>query len=122
MTGGRLPPDAGHSYLGKYGLIGNPWAVWLLQQSELLAIDSGRFTNGRVRPPLCPKSLLPPHRMVWRPGAFKCYQHDKPVVVPIKVTYAKAPRFDALKATGKMLDYVWDEESRRYVVQEFTVQ
>ncbi len=115
---GELTPAGDRSYLGHYGLVGNAWAVWLLaQQSEMLADDASLFSKGRIVPPDCLKHFarVPMH---WRPGAFKCYQHEPPFEIRIEPRIERAPDFDALGSLGKMLDYVWDKDAGRYVVME----
>lgn len=116
-------PAADRSYLGHYGLVGNPWTVWLLgRQSEMLADDASLFSGERIEPPDCPS---PEHlrnfaraRMHWCPGFFKCYQHDPPNKIRIEPRFEPAPTFDALSNTDKMLDYVWDDDAGRYEVVE----
>ena len=123
LTPTRPTPAADRSYLGHYGLVGNPWAVWLLgQQSEMLADDASLFGGERVTPPDCPAehplAPLARYKMRWRPGFFKCYQHEPPVEISIEPRFDPAPDFDALKSTGKMLDYVWDDAAGCYAVVE----
>ena len=119
LTPTRLTPAADRSYLGHCGLVGNPGAVWLLgQQSEMLADDASLFSGERIRAPDCPMHVSAGVRMHWRPGFFKCYQHEPPVEISIEPRFDPAPDFDALKSTGKMLDYVWDDAAGCYAVVE----
>lgn len=114
-----LTPAGDRSYLGHYGLIGNPWAVWLLgRQSEMLADDARLFSRSRIVPPDCPQHGLASVPMHWRPGAFKCYYHEPPFEIRIEPRFEPAPDFDALGSLDKMLDYRWDNDRRRYVVVE----
>lgn len=99
---GELTPAGDRSYLGHYGLVGNAWAVWLLnQQSEMLADDASLFSKGRVVPPYCPRHGFARVRMHWRPGFFKCYQHEPPFEIRIEPRIEPAPDFDALGREGQ---------------------
>ena len=107
------------SYLSTYGVT-NPWTCWLLaQQSELVAEDAASFSVSNVAAPKCPKPRCR-QRMSWRPGAYKCYRHDPPIVIAVEATLPVAPEFDALAAAaaGKALDYAWNPLERRWEVVE----
>ena len=59
--------------------------------------------------------------MLWRPGAWKCYGHDEPIVVSIEMVIESAPEGDVLSRTGEMLDWVWDDDEQRYVITELAL-
>jgi len=100
-----VPPDAGASYMGFYGL-GNPWTIWLLNAaSELVAeVPSELVKHEPSRS--CPGCQ---HPMVRRPGAWRCYRHDEPITVLAPVRLEKAPMGKVLTRVGEMLDFQRDE-------------
>lgn len=122
MDRGEPPLDAGRSYLGTYGIVGNVWATWLLGlESELLMSPATSF-GIQVSSPLCPvyKWGEKRHGMVLRPGEWVCYRHGEDHVErkQIKPAIPKAPKLDVLSRVGlnEMLDYQWDDKECRYVV------
>lgn len=99
------PPDAGASYLGTYGF--GPWAVWLMNQaSELVALTPATLVRPASRPPRCPSCDWP---MVRRPGAYKCYRHDEPVVLLDKLTADRAPQMDVLNRINEVLEMAYSK-------------
>lgn len=74
-------PIADRSFLAAYG-IANVWAWWIANQGagHLLARPFGDLHHvGDV--PVCPESVVEPHKMIRRPGGWKCYRHEQAVVL-----------------------------------------
>ncbi len=118
----NLPPDASTSYLGTYGF--GAWTVWLMNQaSELVAETPTAMLRGQPAP-MCPVPDCH-HGMVRRPGAWKCYRHQKfvdgavvlrSIVVVDKYEVAPAPDFDALAHVDDVLDMVYKDGGWKVVV------
>ncbi len=93
MSGVPVPPDAGTSYVGVYGLR-NPWVAWLCNAAPELAALT----------PFELQAILMP----------ACYAGES---LPQGVTiWPRAPRFDALGHAGDVLDWQRDAESGEYRV------
>jgi len=77
--------------LGTYGITG-VWAGWLMSRGagHLMAEPAG-FLSRPESVPRCPKILcaLP---MVRRPGSWKCYRHDEPVVILVPERFPRSPQ------------------------------
>lgn len=99
------------SYLSTYGIT-NPWSAWLVgADSSVLSYTVNELVHQPIDIPFCPDPLgehAQPIRMLYRPGAWKCYQHDSPVMIPIETQIERAPEIDVLSRTDKMLDYRWN--------------
>ena len=113
-------PAGGESYLGHYGIVGNAWAAWLLaRDSTLLAAPPSDLMQSD-RAPRCPLVVrFRPcaERMVLRAEGWKCYRHAEAVVVKPQLAIPAAPTGDVLGRSGEVLDYVWSDEEKRYVIQ-----
>lgn len=124
----KPPPDAGHTYLGRYGLA-NPWVAWLVGRAPELAAHV-QINGARGAPPRCVadrerwngkrwvldrderRQRQPCDRlMLYRPGAWRCYQHPKPATVLDRPRYERAPDLDVLRRVGDgtILDGGYDE-------------
>ena len=118
----KPPPDAGRSYLGQYGMVGNAWFVWALNGDPEFVMQTPAQIRRGLRPPRCPGAHDPhraPPRMKWRPGAWKCYEHDEPIVIEIQTKLPRCPRVDVLSRLDEALDYRWNDRERRYEVVTF---
>jgi hypothetical protein len=115
-----IPPDAGGSFLGFYGL-GNPWTIWLLGTLSELCALTPRELQDPARAPYCPEgSIWNPHRMVFRPTGWVCYRHEQvvdgevvlesTVRLPFESHIPRAPGGDALAhvGDGKILETLDD--------------
>jgi hypothetical protein len=81
-------PRADSSYMGTYGLT-NIWTGWLISQAPELAAQTPAALRTPEVTPRCPSPCG--WRMIRRPGAWKCYQHDPPVVIPDKLHLPHSP-------------------------------
>jgi len=104
-----IPPAGGETYMGVYTLA-NPIVAWLIGLApEIVAEPAERLRRGGDTPPRCPIEECGA-RMHYRPGAWRCYQHDETVTVAVRPHYAPAPRGDVLSRASEMLDYVYSDE------------
>lgn len=138
MTDPLVPPDAGASYAGVYGLH-NPWVIWLMNRApDLVALTpielQRRFRVAVVRcpGPICdwtPDGWIErggtPNRsrpccgdvMLAVTGAFKCHHHPEPVRVNAPLIIERAPTFNALAHTGDILEWQRNERTGEYEVR-----
>lgn len=88
-TGSRdHEPVADNSYMGTYGIAG-VWTGWLISQGAgHLVAESPAALQGGEYPPTCPSC---PYKMVSRPGAWKCYRHDEPIVILKRIAFPRSP-------------------------------
>ena len=83
-------PIADRSYMGVYGIT-SPWVGWLIGRApELIAEPAGFLQHTEVAPG-CPGPYCA-QRMVRRPGAWKCYQHDPPHVIRVPIHFPGTPK------------------------------
>ena len=140
------PPDAGATYLGTYG-VGNVWVSWLVSKAPEVAastpLDLQRYQRRAPRKcPICSHPMVVRlqapakrdrrHRSKAKAAArrqaqgqvWKCYRHEPPAMVPIRIDYdaIPAPDVDVLAKVGRgaILDYVYmdDGQGARWVVLE----
>lgn len=109
MTRDELtPPDAGASFMGKYGLK-NPTVAWLIGRGlgEVVALRPGEMVEESA--PKCPSKTRRgidwqakryitvdepcPMTMKSRPAGWVCYEHDVPVRVPRQLPIEKIPEY-----------------------------
>ena len=120
---GAPPVDAGRSYMGTFSVT-NPWSCWLLGMgAELLALDPEKImrSNRLGVAPACPEATATGangHRMVYRPGAWRCYRHEgiDPPTILMSVKLDRAPKGDVLSRVNEALDYQFDERAGKFVI------
>lgn len=105
--------DNGHTYGGKYGIVQNDYALWMIARGfgELVALTPEEMQRASVQPN-CPR-----HRekvpMRWRGLQWVCYEHDEPVRVQIPPRLQDIPFYEgsAFDAIGKEVDVQYTKES-----------
>lgn len=86
-------PIADRSYLGMFGLRGL-FTGWIMNRASQLLAFPGLTQWSAPPPPKCPHwdggrcGLT----MLWRPGAYKCFHHDPPEVIPIAEPMPVSPQ------------------------------
>ena len=91
-------PITGNSYLETYG-IGNIWTGWLISRAPELAAETPEVLLRPEKPrfcPVCPGSQL----MARRPGGWKCYRHEPPVVILEEARIPRVLEMDALRTVA----------------------
>lgn len=87
-------PATDNSYLGTYGIT-NIWTGWLISQAPHLVAETPAALLRPGATPRCPDFLCGAP-MVRRLGAWKCYHHEKPVVLLEEVTLPRSPTIKVL--------------------------
>jgi hypothetical protein len=86
-------PIADNSYMGTYGIT-NPWTGWIMGQAPHLVAETPAMLLRPEAPPRCPECGADMHRRI---GAWKCYHHEEPVIVPETLDLPCSPRVKAMK-------------------------
>ncbi len=84
-------PIANRSYIGTYGITG-VWLAWLMGRAPHLVAEPAGFLMRAEVAPHCHCGAL----MVRRPGAWKCYRHEEPVVSSIAERFPRSPQLGVL--------------------------
>ena len=96
------PPDAGSSYLGTYGF--SPWTLWIMRHAPELVAETPAALTAREGHRPCPDCRWP---MARRPGGWKCYRHEPPIIVMEEPKFERAPKVDVLSRVNEALDIVY---------------
>ena len=86
-------PIADNSYLGTYGLR-NIWTGWIIGQAPELIAETPEALLRPESPRRCPGC---PEQMVRRPGGWKCYHHEPPLVILEEVRLPRTAQVNAMR-------------------------
>jgi hypothetical protein len=85
-------PLANSSYMGTYGL-GNIWTGWLISKAPELIAET---PEALLRPEAARRCPSCGQQMSRRPGGWKCYRHEPPIVILEEVRLPRSPQIDVI--------------------------